>query len=820
MRGSAEMNKFQTTSFYLFILINPFLLHYSAVLIKYDYFFVSNQTEVIFMKNSKLFRKFFISYLFILLLPLITGIISYHVFINFAESSSIKNSLSVLNQSKMILDQKLTEVSNFARQLAMNSDVIQLLNQNQLDENSRVFRSSIVSQNLLSYASTNEYLQDTYLYIKHDQTVITPKSVFYRLNNFYELNHYRHLSFGEWKKNILEMNQQGKVVSLESLTNGKHNVIAYVDSLPLNSYDKPLGTVVVQIDGKKVNSLLNGIIKAYGGWAFVTDKDGQVLANIGIDNAQITDLDILKNLKGIKRTRYLNNKTLLISVRSNVNGWYYFAGVPEKSLMKNANVIKQVSWIVTLITLMIGLLTSLWFALRNSSPIHSLVMSLKEHLDPSSGMNLKDDYNFLQGNISNLLSKNKFLQNELNHKLPMLKEMVIYRLIHGDFNSSSEIEVAMNQTGLKIQNSGFVGILRIHGYGEMNSPEIYNELNVVHLLIKKKLDQMDLEVHVSNSHSGQLNLLFTMDHQPEQGMMRKMEGQLQKFCDSIEKDYHITFTIALGSYFKSLTDASLSFNHASQVMDYMMLMNNRGIFWYEQMALQTNMYEYTIDQELRLMNAMKIGEPSQAKQILEQVFEQNFNQKILTIDMVHQIINEIRSTFLKTFANHLKEDAGIKQLKKQVNNIQLADGLEQVRQVLEQAIDEYCSLVIKQKSDLDNEIVGTILAYFDECYEDPDLSVYKVAERVGRPEKFVSQLFKSQTGTCLMEYLEKIRMNKASELLSNTDHTIEAVSYQVGYNSPHSFRRAFKRVLNVTPNQYRKAVQDTAMGMAKEAGIR
>ncbi|WP_347835325.1 AraC family transcriptional regulator [Gracilibacillus sp. JCM 18860] len=51
-------------------------------------------------------------------------------------------------------------------------------------------------------------------------------------------------------------------------------------------------------------------------------------------------------------------------------------------------------------------------------------------------------------------------------------------------------------------------------------------------------------------------------------------------------------------------------------------------------------------------------------------------------------------------------------------------------------------------------------------------------------------------------------MNEAMNLLANSKKTINDIAKEVGYNSAHSFRRAFKRINKVTPNQFRKTLQD------------
>jgi AraC-like DNA-binding protein len=112
--------------------------------------------------------------------------------------------------------------------------------------------------------------------------------------------------------------------------------------------------------------------------------------------------------------------------------------------------------------------------------------------------------------------------------------------------------------------------------------------------------------------------------------------------------------------------------------------------------------------------------------------------------------------------------------------------------------------VRKKKCDMHAETVGEIIRYIHERYSDAELTLYRIAEHIGKPEKYISQMFKEHTGTNPSDYVELVRIGKAAELLQENLLTIDEIAAQVGYNSAHSFRRAFKRVRGVSPSTFRQ----------------
>ncbi|WP_029504879.1 helix-turn-helix domain-containing protein [Lachnoclostridium phytofermentans] len=94
--------------------------------------------------------------------------------------------------------------------------------------------------------------------------------------------------------------------------------------------------------------------------------------------------------------------------------------------------------------------------------------------------------------------------------------------------------------------------------------------------------------------------------------------------------------------------------------------------------------------------------------------------------------------------------------------------------------------------------------YIVDNYEDADLSLLKVAEYVGLNEKYFTSRFTKETGETFSSYLTEIRMQKAKDLLKNTNFKVYEISEMVGYHNVEHFNRMFKKINKVSPAQYRK----------------
>ncbi|MDW9379659.1 AraC family transcriptional regulator [Chryseobacterium sp. JV558] len=91
-------------------------------------------------------------------------------------------------------------------------------------------------------------------------------------------------------------------------------------------------------------------------------------------------------------------------------------------------------------------------------------------------------------------------------------------------------------------------------------------------------------------------------------------------------------------------------------------------------------------------------------------------------------------------------------------------------------------------------------------YLDDKLTLQKLAEQIGMPEKQLSILINQHTGKHFFDFINEFRINTAKVLLRNQPQlTVLEVLYEVGFNSKSSFYTAFKKEIGVTPTDYRKS---------------
>jgi|GEM_PF-777296 len=99
--------------------------------------------------------------------------------------------------------------------------------------------------------------------------------------------------------------------------------------------------------------------------------------------------------------------------------------------------------------------------------------------------------------------------------------------------------------------------------------------------------------------------------------------------------------------------------------------------------------------------------------------------------------------------------------------------------------------------------IETIIRTIHEQISMP-LKVNELASQVGFTVNYLSILFKRETGETITDYIARVRMKKAREMLKNPEMKIYEISELTGYADPNHFSRSFKQIEGMYPTEFRK----------------
>jgi YesN/AraC family two-component response regulator len=103
-------------------------------------------------------------------------------------------------------------------------------------------------------------------------------------------------------------------------------------------------------------------------------------------------------------------------------------------------------------------------------------------------------------------------------------------------------------------------------------------------------------------------------------------------------------------------------------------------------------------------------------------------------------------------------------------------------------------------------LVKQAIAYIQQNYARA-FSLKELADSIGVSRSYLSRIFKQDAGISLWDYLNRLRIQKAKELLLLSNQSITAIAAEVGYEDVGYFARVFGEVVGCSPRAFKQQVQ-------------
>lgn len=746
--------------------------------------------------KNQLFIKLLLSYLAILVIPIIISWLAYGQAIREAESYTKASTMSMLKQSSDIIDKHLEEVNRVAIQLAMNQRLKELVGARQVNN----YELSRLLADLSSYIVPNNFTLRSCIYLKNSHNVLYSDTSFNDQFFYENVFQYQGMSFEEWQHILFSQAYSGKYLPASSVVMErlKQSVITYMLSIPFNIQKQQAdGVIFLLIDEKQVHNLLPKIDVKKGGWVYIIDDNGNMITQIG-EGTPLSHIK-LANKEGYLETSQSGKPVFVTYMTSERSGWTYVVALPRSAVMSKVHFIKILAVLVTMASLIFGCAAAYFMAHKNAEPIQGIVQMISEFFgveDQGVG-----DYEFLTGKVSELISNNNLLKSDLKKQAAMATAIFFDRLLKGDFKSSEEMEVFSNYVGVDFSGKKLlVVILRMYDSSELLSGDILKELDMTKVLIKDTLkrvlrdDAFTLDLDENNIA---IMMMLTED---SENSYSKAERLMNEVYFEMYSRYRIQLTFAAGNICSNMGEVSQSFEQARDAASYLGREKGRKILWYHELPKHSEGYYYSIDLETRLMNSTKAGDLQEVERYLNILREENYEKRTLSPEMLNLLAWEMRGTLVK-LKNHVEFNSAILEAIDKLNNS--AKPFGETFNDIAAIYKQICQCMDNQKRSHNINLKNRMIEFISQTSADASLSLSTIAMKFGLTESYISQFFKEQTGQNFSSYLEKIRMEHACDLLTNSDMPINEIAQCVGYYSDQVFRRAFKRYHGMTPNEFR-----------------
>ena len=105
-----------------------------------------------------------------------------------------------------------------------------------------------------------------------------------------------------------------------------------------------------------------------------------------------------------------------------------------------------------------------------------------------------------------------------------------------------------------------------------------------------------------------------------------------------------------------------------------------------------------------------------------------------------------------------------------------------------------------------SKLSDTIIKYLKKNI-DAKLSLDDICAKVNYSRSFLCKIFKEQIGESIFSYFNKLKIEEAKRLLSETDYSITAIAKELSFSDAKYFCALFKKTTGVSPSKYKKSFE-------------
>ncbi len=526
---------------------------------------------------------------------------------------------------------------------------------------------------------------------------------------------------------------------------------------------------------------------------FLRDKAGIIVAELSQRGREIEMLGVPTDETAVETT--LDGTDVLVLNHTSATYGITLTNVLDKPvLFADLNAKSLLFYGMELLVLALGLLISNWIAKRNAAPIETFtsVTPRPQSLPADS----KGYYTTMMSIFDAIRTTQEKQRTRIIHQEQMTHRLLLERLLEYPYQEEHLAEAA-TRAGLDLGADRYA-VLIVQSGAESTDETAQGQLvrGGVHDLVQAVLADRGF-CYLSEDENSIVLLKLMEDDSPD-----AFAAELDMALSCITPALH---RIGVSTTSAALPDLSALFIQAQEALADACRDGGR-IACAKEDGGQPIHFVYPRALEAALSNNLKLGNAEAVVQVLRELDALNFGEKPISQPSSMLFFSEIIGTLYRTI-NELANPAVSRKALMLLSELKLYP-LPRENSLTGSGVFgaclSICEQILGERRREAKQSRQSLITCIHEHYGDSSFCIEDVQDCLGISSTTATQWSKEMLGTTFSAYLEKLRLEKAMELMQESRLTILEISEKVGYASYTSFSRAFKRQNGISPARYRE----------------
>lgn len=770
-----------------------------------------------FNKRHSVIFTWLISYVLILLIPVVISTIIYVRAASIVETEINRANESILMQIQQEVDSKLRDIRKICMELGMDKKVIEVANMNEPVNDQEYYKIIDFARDLKIFKAGNEFLDGLYIYFRKNDVILSSNARIEMKEKNNSVQEHLGMSYEEAKAFLQKVTAISiQTTSKKNEQNESNRSIVYANPISDNTMDMPNIVVLLVLEESKLLNNINKIPSVPNGKVMILNSKGTVMAssNRGLPTPDI-QYEELVDAKGLLHHRDQGETSVVSYISSREADWKYIMVTPAQIFWQKARQIRNLTYISFALCMLLGGIAAYFLLKNNYSSVSLMLKFIAERMGTTVDKKY-NEYAFIQDVLNNTFDENMKIATKLKQQNPVIRDNFITKLLKGKIQETDAVFESLSAMDLHFPTERFAVMLisvdNFSGFSGAGEKRGEDAAGLVEFVIRNVVEELMAETHqcyivdVDNVLACLVNFGPNGEADAVEELMR-VADEARRF---IGDKFHIFFTVSISQEHSSVYKIPQAYAECLEAMEYKMVMGSGKIIGYRDIAGRDAIssgytYYYPLLIEQQLINYIKVGDYKGAFGIIEEVFEKNLLEGAGAVQMAQCLMFNLVGTVLKTMneLSALHKSDFLKELNP-TERLLGCDTVEEIKIELSSILKNVCDYVQEARRNENTSFYEKVKEFIVKNYKNSGLSVNAIGEYFDMAPSYVSKLFKEQTGESLLDFMNGVRISKAKEYLMHHPYTVQEVSDMVGYNDLKTFTRYFKKYEGITPGKFKE----------------
>lgn len=566
----------------------------------------------------------------------------------------------------------------------------------------------------------------------------------------------------------------------------------------MRDYSGGYGYLVVHVRVEALKKMIENASGNHINFIRVLDRDGNVL---------------------ISNPGQAEQWGILSVVQSDYTQWRLESGIVHGNRYELVNILSFI-WIgAALFVIVSGVVWLVLTVRHNYRPLESIAAKIQQYYwhknNPEAAAGQGNYLHVIQDALDKLIEQATTYRKRSEEDLMYRKKHFFHELMEGNRVISEQMwhdEMERLELPVDRYDHMVAVVIEIDRYQQFCERYNYRDQNLLKFVISSAIQETMEDRRISlwsewvKGH--QLGMIVKLLREDATDRPAPLADFLQAVHQWLNKHLDFTVTIGVGTTVDGPGECPQSFEDAFAALHRKMLLGDNRIIWYaeERKELPAQPYK-PIDTVRRLVQSFRLGDGQWTALFRSLIAE--LRASAFVHEDVHSVMNFLIYQLHREMLNMADEyrqvctEELMPDLQRILERYETLDEWDaQLYRALEQA---YGKMVDMRADSRKYQTLQEVREFIQHHYDDPDLSLALLSDRFDVKPANLSRYFKEEFGEKFVDYVVKVRIRQAQELLlAEPGKPVQDIGRQVGYLHAKTFIRIFKKEIGVTPGEYKR----------------